>query len=252
MSDRPVILITNDDGIHARGIRALRAAAAALGRVIVVAPTREQSASSHSITIDRPLRHLEHDIDVHSIDGTPADCVYLALFEQRFLPRRPDLVLSGINHGHNLGTSVFYSGTIAGAREAAMRGIPAIAFSAADDTDLDRDASHAALIAQRFLRATREAGDEVALLNVNFPKANPLGRRVTQVGRQVYEENVIPRRDPGGREYFWIGGRLTDGGELEGTDAHAVEHGYVSITPLALEATHHAQLEMAERTAGDL
>jgi 5'-nucleotidase len=250
MSERPVILITNDDGVQARGIRALRAAASVLGRVIVVAPTREQSASSHSITIDRPLRHIEHELDVHSIDGTPADCVYLALFEKRFLPRRPDLVLSGINHGHNLGTSVFYSGTIAGAREAAMRGIPAIAFSASSDADLERDASQAVLLAQRFLVASRDAG-EVALLNVNFPKADPHGRRVTRVGRQLYEENVIPRRDPGGREYFWIGGRLTDSGERDGTDAHAVELGYVSITPLALEATHHAQLELAEQTAGD-
>jgi 5'-nucleotidase len=251
MSERPVILITNDDGVHARGIRALRAAALSLGRVIVVAPTREQSASSHSITIDRPLRHIQHEEDLHSIDGTPADCIYLALFEQRFLPRRPDLVLSGINHGHNLGTSVFYSGTIAGAREAAMRGIPAIAFSAPPDTDVERDAAHAALLAQRFLSASRAAGGEVALLNVNFPKGDPRGRLVTRVGRQLYEENVIPRRDPGGREYFWIGGRLIDSGERDGTDAHAVEQGYVSITPLALEATHHAQLELAQQTAGD-
>lgn len=251
MSERPVILITNDDGVNARGVRALRAAVLALGRVIVVAPTREQSASSHSITIDRPLRHIQHDVDVHSIDGTPADCIYLALFEQRFLPRKPDLVLSGINHGHNLGTSVFYSGTIAGAREAAMRGIPAIAFSAPPDTDVERDATHAALIAQRFLDASRAAGNEVALLNVNFPKGDPRGRRVTRVGRQVYEENVIPRRDPGGREYFWIGGRLIDSGQRDGTDAHAVEQGYVSITPLALEATHHAQLDLAQQTAGD-
>jgi 5'-nucleotidase len=251
MSERPVILITNDDGVQARGIRALRAAASALGRVILVAPTREQSASSHSITIDRPLRHIEHEVDVHSIDGTPADCIYLALFERRFLPRRPDLVLSGINHGHNLGTSVFYSGTIAGAREAAMRGIPAIAFSAPPDADMERDASHAVLLAQRFLAASRAGGGEVALLNVNFPKAEPRGRLVTCVGRQLYEENVIPRRDPGGREYFWIGGRLIDGGEREGTDARAVELGYVSITPLALEATHHAQVSLAERTAGD-
>jgi 5'-nucleotidase len=251
MFERPVILITNDDGVQSRGIRALRSAAAAIGHVIVVAPTREQSASSHSITIDRPLRHIEYERDLHSIDGTPADCIYLALFEGRFLPRRPDLVLSGINHGYNIGTSVFYSGTVAGAREAAMRGIPAIAFSAASDSDFERDASTAALIAERFLRASREAGDQVALLNVNFPKGDPLGRRVTRVGRQVYEENVIPRRDPGGREYFWIGGRIQDGGELEGTDAHAVAQGYVSVTPLALEATHDQQLELAEETCSD-
>ena len=251
MPERPVILLTNDDGVHAPGLRALRTAVAGIGHVIVVAPTREQSASSHSITIDRPLRHIEYEPDVHSIDGTPADCIYLALFERRFLPRRPDLVLSGINHGHNIGTSVFYSGTVAGAREAAMRGIPAIAFSAAVDGNFERDASTAALLARQFLKASRDAGGQVALLNVNFPKSDPLGRRVTRVGRQVYEENVIPRRDPGGREYFWIGGRIQDSGELEGTDAHAVAQGYVSITPLALEATHDAHFELAEDTCRD-
>src|SRR5690349_17175090 len=128
-SQPPVLLLTNDDGIHAAGLRTLREALAPLGRVVVVAPAAQQSGTSHAITIDRPLRHVEHGKDLHSIDGTPADCIYLALFEQRFLPRKPDLVISGINHGSNVGTSVYYSGTVAGAREAALRGIPAIAFS---------------------------------------------------------------------------------------------------------------------------
>src|SRR5262245_61886880 len=135
MTDRPILLVTNDDGVHARGLHLLREALLPLGHVVVVAPTNEQSATSHAITIDRPLRHLQHATDVHSIDGTPADCVYLALFEPRFLPRRPALVVSGVNHGNNLGTSVFYSGTIAGAREGALRGIPAIAFSHDGDAD---------------------------------------------------------------------------------------------------------------------
>jgi 5'-nucleotidase len=247
MAERPVILVTNDDGVHAAGIRALRSAVLPLGHVIVVAPTREQSASSHSITIDRPLRHIEHEADVHSIDGTPADCVYLALFERRFLPRRPDLVISGINHGPNVGTSVFYSGTIAGAREAAMRGVPAIAFSAASNADFARDAALAAVFAQRLLSAQSTARSEegTPLLNVNFPQDTPLGTLVTRVGRQVYEEHVIPRLDPGGREYFWIGGRVTEGEELAGTDAHALAAGYASITPLALEATSAAHAAIA-------
>src|SRR5690242_349876 len=135
MTARPVLLVTNDDGVHAEGLRLLRAALLPLGHVVVVAPSNEQSATSHSITLDRPLRHVEHAADVHAIDGTPADCVYLALFEPRFLPRRPDLVVSGVNHGANLGTSVFYSGTVAGAREAALRGIPAIAFSHDGEAD---------------------------------------------------------------------------------------------------------------------
>jgi 5'-nucleotidase len=248
-SDRPIILLTNDDGVHARGLAAVRKAVESLGRVIVVAPTREQSASSHSITIDRPLRHIEHAADVHSIDGTPADCVYLALFEQRFLPRRPDIVLSGINHGPNLGTSVFYSGTVAGAREAAMRGIHAMALSACADADFDTWAPDIARFTVRLLAAARVA-DSAMLLNINFPKAAARGVRVTRVGRQVYEENVIPRRDPGGREYFWIGGRVTEGGEHEGTDAHAVALGYVSVTPLALEATHSDHWALATEVVG--
>ncbi|HEX2676383.1 MAG TPA: 5'/3'-nucleotidase SurE [Polyangiales bacterium] len=249
MPDRPLILVTNDDGALARGITALRKAAEALGDVVVVAPTREQSATSHAITIDRPLRHIEHEAGVHSIDGTPADCVYLALFEPRFLPRRPDIVLSGINHGPNLGTSVFYSGTVAGAREAALRGIPAIAFSAPVKADLPQVAQQCVQLAARLLTAPSVDGSAV-LLNVNFPETHAQGVRVTRVGRQIYEENVIPRRDPGGREYFWIGGRLTDAGDREGTDAQAVSHGYVSVTALALEATNPEHRHLAALVAG--
>ena len=249
-SDRPIILLTNDDGVHAQGLLALRRAVSALGRVIVVAPTREQSASSHSITIDRPLRHIQHEPDVHSIDGTPADCVYLALFEPRFLPRRPDVVLSGINHGPNIGTSVFYSGTIAGAREAAMRGIPAIAFSAPVAADFSCWQHEIALFTQRLLKLPTTS-TTASLININFPKGTALGVQVTRVGRQVYEENVIPRRDPGGREYFWIGGRVTEGAEREGTDAHAVALGYVSVTPLALEATNREDWALAREVAGN-
>ncbi len=247
--DRPIILITNDDGALAAGIGALRKAVAPLGHVIVVAPTREQSATSHAITIDRPLRHIEHEPDLHSIDGTPADCVYLALFEPRFLPRRPDIVLSGINHGPNLGTSVFYSGTIAGAREAAIRGIPAMAFSAPVGVDLARVADDAARLAARLLMSEPPIGS-AALLNVNFPAGPARGIRVTRVGRQIYEESVIPRRDPGGREYFWIGGRVTETGDVEGTDAEAVGQGYVSVTALALEATSPEHRHLAVHIAG--
>jgi 5'-nucleotidase len=248
MPDRPVILITNDDGAQARGIKALREAVLPLGHVVVVAPTREQSASSHSITIDRPLRHIEHEPDVHSIDGTPADCVYLALFEPRFLSRRPDLVLSGINHGPNLGTSVFYSGTVAGAREAAMRGIPAVAYSCPTDADFTLAARWAARIAARALTAKSVPG-AVMLLNVNFPSGPPRGVRVARVGQQIYEEHVIPRRDPGGREYFWIGGRVTETGDVQGTDAQAVREGFVALTALGLETTSDQHLETANYVA---
>jgi 5'-nucleotidase len=247
MSERPVILITNDDGVHAKGLRALRDAVLPLGDVVVVAPTREQSATSHAITIDRPLRHIEHERNLHSIDGTPADCVYLALFEPRFLPRRPVLALSGINYGHNLGTSVFYSGTVAGAREAAMRGIPSIAFSAPVKADLDVVARWAARIAARALTAPKDTG--ATLLNVNFPGGEPRGVRVARVGRQIYEEHVVPRRDPGGREYFWIGGRVIDNGETAGTDTHAVQDGFIAVTALALEPTSVEHVDAARYVA---
>lgn len=249
MTERPVLLLTNDDGVHAAGLRRLREAMLAIGHVVVVAPTHEQSATSHAITIDRPLRHIEHASDVHSIDGTPADCVYLALFEPRFLPRRPDLVLSGINHGPNLGSSVFYSGTVAGAREAALRGIPAIAFSHEGNGDEPWAGELAASIARRLLCEARQ-NERGVLLNVNFPAARARGVRVTRVGRQIYEENVIPRRDPGGREYFWIGGKVTAIGAVEGADHEAVAAGYASVTPLQLEATRADQLGLAAHVAG--
>ncbi|MDD9971431.1 MAG: 5'/3'-nucleotidase SurE [Myxococcales bacterium] len=236
--ERPLILLTNDDGVHAAGIKALQEAVRPLADVVVVAPTHEQSGMSHAVTIDRPLRHIEYGDGVHSIDGTPADCVYLALFEERFLSRRPDLVLSGINHGPNLGTSVFYSGTVAGAREAAMRGIHAMALSleGREDSDFGPAAARTAGFVERFFEATKPEGQTV-LLNINFPSELRGETRVTRVGRQIYEENVIPRRDPGGREYFWLGGRVIDNGQIENSDAQAVAEGAVSVTPLRLEAT---------------
>jgi 5'-nucleotidase len=249
MADLPLLLLTNDDGVHAGGLRTLREAMLPLGRVVVVAPTSEQSATSHAITIDRPLRHIQHGTDVHSIDGTPADCIYLALFEPRFLPRRPDVVLSGVNHGTNLGTSVFYSGTVAGAREAALRGIAAMAFSNAGDADSPWMIAYLQEMVRRFLATEKPEGHSV-LLNVNFPKQEPRGVRVTRVGRHVYEEQVIPRVDPGGREYFWIGGKVIDYGNVRGSDKKSVDEGFVSVTPLALEPTSVEHIATAVHVAG--
>jgi 5'-nucleotidase len=174
--------------------------------------------------------------------------VYLALFERRFLPRRPTLVLSGINHGHNLGTSVFYSGTVAAAREAAMRGIPAMALSAPHDADCEPLVPLVTQLVSGYLAQLSDL-KQVPLLNVNFPRSACLGTRVTRVGRQVYEEQVIPRVDPNGREYFWIGGRVTEGSEPEGTDAHAIALGYASVTPLALESTSVESWAIAAQVA---
>lgn len=249
MTDRPILLLTNDDGVQARGLRVLREALLPLGHVVVVAPTHEQSATSHAITIDRPLRHVQHAADVHSIDGTPADCVYLALLEPRFLPRRPTLVVSGVNHGSNLGTNVFYSGTIAGAREGALRGIPAIAFSHDGDVDAPWIGRYVYEMVERTLLAPPPAKD-VPLVNVNFPRDEPRGVVVARVGRHIYEERVIPRLDPGGREYFWIGGKVVDYGDEAGSDKKYVDDGYVAVTALALEATAEQHLELARFVAG--
>lgn len=247
MAEQPLILVTNDDGVHSRGLRVLREAASTLGHVVVVAPSHEQSASSHAITIDRPLRHEQHEQDVHSIDGTPADCVYLALFEPRFLPRRPTLVLSGVNHGLNIGTSVFYSGTIAGAREASLRGISAMAFS----HDGAADGAWIVEVVRSMVARMLASQEGVSLISVNLPAERPRGARVARVSRQVYEEHVIPRRDPGGREYFWIGGELVQGPEVEGSDRQAIDQGYASVTPLQLEATRADDMGLARSIAAD-
>lgn len=249
MASRPLILLTNDDGVHAAGLTALRQCIADIGDVVVVAPASQQSATSHSITLVRPLRHEQHADGVHSVDGTPADCVYLALFEERFLPRRPDLVLSGINHGNNLGSDVFYSGTVAGAREAAMRGIAAIAFSYAGSHGFEVCMPHVREMALRLLQTQPPIGQTV-LLNVNFPKGPARGVRPTTLGRQLYAERVVARRDPANREYFWIGGEVVHESIEEGTDVAALRDGYASVTPLVLEATYVEHLGVAAIVAG--
>jgi 5'-nucleotidase len=185
------------------------------------------------------------------VDGTPADCVYLALFAERFLPRRPDLVLAGINHGVNLGTDVFYSGTVAGAREAAFRGIPAVAFSREAGegmTDFTAVAEIARGMALRLLEAPVAAG-HAPLLNVNFPRGRLQGALCTRLARRVYQDRVIARIDPYGREYLWLGGRPVDGEQPEGSDVDAVNRGFISVTPLGLEAVDAAHLGTAAQLA---
>jgi len=249
--DPPLLLLANDDGVDARGLRALRRALSDLGRVVVVAPDQEQSGNSHSITLQRPLRLREVEEDVFSVDGTPADCTYVAIHHPTLLPRRPDLVVSGINHGPNLGADVFYSGTVAAAREAAFRNIPAVAFSQCGRRgDFDASAALAARMAARLLEARRPPGD-APLLNVNFPEEAPKGLRATILGRRRYTDEVDVRRDPRGREYLWIGGPLRVHHEpVEGADTEAIDDGFVSVTPLLIRATQADHLGMAAWVAG--
>src|SRR4051812_36612882 len=201
---KPLILITNDDGVLAPGIRAVADALRAFADVVVAAPDRERSAASHSISLDRPLRVDEIEAQTYAIDGTPVDCVYLGLLH--LVPRRPTLVVSGINHGYNLGSDVFYSGTVAAAVEGALRGIPAIAVS------LERHASPDFSVAARFvseLVAETLGRGPVALppasvLNVNLPHGTIDGHRITFLGRRVYRDQVEVRQDLRGRSYYWI------------------------------------------------
>jgi len=239
MSQDPLILCTNDDGYLATGLRVLADAARGVGEVRVVAPDREQSATSHSLTMHYPLRARQVEDGVFNVDGTPTDCVALAV--GALLERRPDFVLSGINHGQNMGEDVLYSGTVAGAMEATILGIPAIAFSYTG-RDPKQIAGFGPLI-RRLLAQIVERGDfpPETLLSVNLPAIAPeevQGVRVTRLARRVYMDSLTKARDPSGREYFWIGGGDTRWNAPEGTDFWAVSNGFVSVTPLHLDLTN--------------
>jgi 5'-nucleotidase len=243
VSSRPLILVTNDDGVGAPGIAALAEALRQLGDVIVAAPDRERSATSHSISLDRPLRVDELEPGVFSIDGTPVDCVYLALLH--LVPRRPDLCVSGINNGYNLGSDVFYSGTVAAALEAALRDVPAIALS--QERRRPTDFTHAANFSRSLVREVLARGERAipagALLNVNLPAGALGGHQVTRLGKRVYRDQVVVREDLRGRAYYWIGGPEEDATDLPGSDCTAVRARLASITPLSLDLTHGPMLE---------
>jgi 5'-nucleotidase len=243
-----LILCTNDDGYRATGLRVLAESARGLGEIQIVAPDREQSASSHSLTMHFPLRaHRLDELTTH-VDGTPTDCVALAVGE--LLKERPDFVLSGINHGPNMGEDVLYSGTVAGAMEATILGIPAVAFSFAgrDSTAIP---AFAPLVKELLPQLVRPGGFPAeTLLNVNFPAVEPgavKGVRVTRLGRRVYTDSITRAQDPSGREYFWIGGGGVSWSADEGTDFRAVEEGYISVTPLHLDLTNYKLLAEVEQ-----
>lgn len=234
------ILITNDDGIFSEGLKLLAEALADLGQVIVVAPDREQSASSHSLTLNRPLRIQKVREHWFAVDGTPTDCVNLAV--QGLLKEDPpDLVVSGINFGLNMGDDVTYSGTVSAAFEASLNNLPGIAFSQQVDEGFSFEQS--ARVARELLDALlRESLPSDLLLNVNLPAEAPKGVRWTRLGKRFYEQTVVEKTDPKGRKYYWIAGRPQWQRE-EGTDHDALESGYVTITPLHLDLTDYRGLE---------
>jgi 5'-nucleotidase len=243
--DTPLILITNDDGIHAPGILALSHAMNGIGDVWVFAPDRQQSAVGHGVSLHRPLRVHKLQERWFSVDGTPTDCVMLAVRD--LLPRgkKPDLVLSGINIGANLGDDVTYSGTVAGAFEGMLLGCKAIAFS--DVSYNPRHLDTAARFARRLSEQILEHGLETCtMLNVNVPDLpyDQLGGvAITKMGRRDYQDEIVTRHDPRGNAYFWIGGAEPSHFQESGTDFEAIEGGKVSVTPLHRDLTHFAAID---------
>ena len=231
------ILVSNDDGIAAKGLRALVDAVSPLAEVWVVAPETEQSATSHALSLHKPLRIRKHAERWFGVDGTPADCVYLAV-HHLMKGAQPTLVLSGINHGGNLAEDVIYSGTVAAAMEGSLLGFPSIAFSLVTRKTLEFE--HAARFAHALVKTALGAKlPAQMLLNVNVPSNGaPVGYQITRLGRHLYEAGVVEKEDPRGRRYYWIGGSGYEHVSIPGSDCNAVhESKCVSVTPLMLNLT---------------
>ena len=251
------ILLTNDDGILAHGLECLHRAVEPLGEITIVAPDREQSATSHSLTLHHPVRPVSRGERRWQVDGTPTDCVMLAV--EALMPERPDFVLSGINHGQNMGEDVLYSGTVAAAMEGLSLGIPSIALSfaggdlRADTTVLNEQVAVLTPLLKHLLGLPSFPAH--TLLNVNLP---PLrggeirGVRLTRLGRRVYSDSLQRMKDPWGREIFWIGGGSVAWTGDADSDFQAIKDGYISVTPLHLDLTHHTILEAASTWWKDL
>ena len=239
------ILITNDDGIHSDGLIKLEEALKELGDVYVVAPASEMSGASHSLTLARPLRIRKMDDRHWSIDGTPTDCVTLALNKILNENERPHICVSGINHGGNLGDDASYSGTVAGALEAAILGVPSIALSlvARENYDFTEAAAFAVVAARKVLE---EGLPDGTLLNINLPPGEIKGVKVTRQGIKNARPVITEHIDPRGKAYFWIGEEYFNANAVEGTDYHAVKSGYVSVTPLRSDMTDHQALTAIE------
>jgi len=239
------ILITNDDGIDAPGINALADALSRVADVAVVAPDRERSAVSHALTLHHPLRAVQLAPGRYSVDGTPTDCVNLGIHS--LLDFHPDLVVSGINRGANLGDDVTYSGTVAAALEATLMGIPAFAVSL-DSKDDNIDYSHAARFAVKLALLVHKNGlPKDTFLNVNVPASAEsfmLPPKVTTQGKRCYDGTIVDKVDPRGRSYYWIGTVDLDFHDTEGSDFAAVKRGYISITPLHLDMTNHQSIPL--------
>lgn len=246
MSKQPLILITNDDGITAPGIRALIKAMQPLGEIVVVAPDSPQSGMGHAITINSTLRvqELKHtEQKEYACSGTPVDCVKIAI--DKFLHRKPDLLVSGINHGANSSINVIYSGTMSAAVEGAIEGIPAIGFSLCNfsiEADFSAAAAYAAIIAKNVLDHGLPKG---TCLNVNIPDAPPeaiKGIKVCRQAKAMWQEEFDERKDPYGRKYYWLTGKFVNLDQGTDTDIWALDNNYVSVVPTQHDLTNHAEI----------
>ncbi len=249
----PAIFVTNDDGISSSGINILATVLGSIGDVYIVAPEREQSAVAHALTLHRPLRFEKRGAGRFSVNGTPTDCVIIGV--NKILGTRPDIIVSGINNGGNLGDDVTYSGTVAAAIEGTLLGIPSIAVSLVqDDRNNGRDPMDevkfqgAAQFAREIvLKVLRSGLPDDTLLNINVPDSTAYrGVRLTKQGKRVYDNSIQELLDPRGREYYWIGGGVPQWGSGKNTDIEAIQEGYISVTPVHLDLTNYEALTYLE------
>lgn len=244
-ADRPLIFVTNDDGVISKGIASLIEVATKFGEVVVVAPNSPQSGMGHAITLNDPLRlekvTLFEDIVAYSCSGTPVDCVKLGIYE--VMKRKPDLIVSGINHGANTATNVLYSGTMSATIEGAMEGINSLGFSLCDFAS-DADFSIAKKVASRMIEHTLQHGlDEGVCLNVNIPKVNDdefQGVKVCKQAKAFWEDSFDKREDQFNRPYYWLTGDFKDMKQEEDTDLYWIEKGYATVVPTMFDLTAHS------------
>lgn len=237
----PLFLITNDDGIHSPGLEALVQALSSMAECMVIAPDRDNSAVSHSLTMNRPLRVTKLGNGYYTLNGTPTDCVAIGL--NKIVKEKPDLLVSGINPGPNLGDDISYSGTVSAAVEGTMYGIPSLAVSLAGEAPYDF--ANAAEIAAKLATRILEQGlPKDTLLNANVPQTKSIrGIKVTRQGRRVWDNAIQEISDPWGRKHFWIGGGTTSPDSGKDTDSYAVSKGYISVTPIHLDLTNHQGID---------
>jgi len=247
----PLILVTNDDGVNSQGIRTLSEALRSVGEVYVIAPEREQSAVGHALTLHRPLKSEKIHNKTYVINGTPTDCIILGV--KKLLPQKPDLIVSGINNGGNMGDDITYSGTVAAAIEGTLCGIPSIAISFAGEAQSNIIYSNkgvlrlrkAAQFAQKLAKQVFEKGLPAdTFLNVNVPDTTRIkGIRLTRQGKRVYDNSIQEMLDPRGRRHYWIGGGAPIWESAEDTDFEAVKNGFISVTPVHLDLTNYKALK---------